>query len=194
MNSADLKRAKKEVRRSVLEIRDASTPQERAAHADVVAARCLELPEVLAARVVMAFWAFGSELPTMPIIQALMSAGLQVALPRIVDADLEVREWLPGDPMTQTPFGALEPTGGRVVAPMDVDVVLTPAVAFDRSGRRVGYGGGFYDRFFTRTLAARVGVGMASQVVDHDLPGGPFDLRVHAILTQDELIRTGDAR
>lgn len=191
MNSADLKRAKKDVRRRVLEIRDASTPEERAADADVVAARCLDLPELVVAKVVMAFWTFGSELPTMPVIEALLAAGVGVALPRIVDGDLEVRAWGPGDPMTQARFGALEPAGGRIVPPKDVDVVLTPAVAFDRSGRRVGYGGGFYDRFFPKTNAARIGVAMALQVLDHDLPAGPFDLLVHAIVTPDEVIRTG---
>jgi 5-formyltetrahydrofolate cyclo-ligase len=193
VNSADLKRAKKDVRRRVLEIRAASTPEERAANADVVAARCLDLPEVAAAKVVMAFWTFGSELPTMPVIEALLAAGVQVALPRIVDGDLEVRTWEPGDLMTQARFGALEPAGGTIVAPGDVDVVFTPAVAFDRSGRRVGYGGGFYDRFFPKTDAVRVGLAMALQVLDEDLPAGPFDLVVQAIVTEHEVIRANAA-
>jgi len=193
VNSADLKRAKKDVRRRVLEIRDASTPEERAAGADVVAARCQDLPELMAANVVMVFWPFGSELPTMPIIETLLAAGVEVALPRIVEGDLEVRAWQPGDPMTQARFGAFEPAEGRIVPPMDVDAVLTPAVAFDRSGRRVGYGGGFYDRFFLKTNAARVGVALALQVLDEDLPAGPFDLSVQAIVTEREIIRPGAA-
>lgn len=193
MNSADLKKAKKDVRTRVLEIRDASTPQERAARADAVAARCADLTEVAAAKVVMAFWTFGSELPTIPVIEALLAAGVEVALPRIVERDLEVRVWRPGDLMTPTPFGALEPAEGRIVPPMDVDVVLTPAVAFDRTGRRVGYGGGFYDRFFPKTKAARIGVAMALQVLDQDLPAGAFDLRVQAIVTEEEVIRTDAA-
>ena len=193
MNSADLKRAKREVRRRVLQMRDASTAEERAANADVVAARCQDLPELMAANVVMAFWSFGSELPTMPIIEALLAAGVEVALPRIVDGDMQVRAWRPGDPMTQARFGALEPTEGRIVAPADVDAVLTPSVAFDRSGRRVGYGGGFYDRFFTKTDAARVGAALALQVLAEDLPTGPFDLSVQAIVTEHEIIRPGAA-
>ncbi len=159
--------------------------------AAAIAAQCLELPDIAAARVVMAFWSFGSEVPTLPIIEALIAAGKEVALPRIADGDLQVRGWAPGDPMTEASFGALEPAGGRLVPPGEVDVVLTPAVAFDRGGRRIGYGGGFYDRFFPKTNAVRVGVAMALQVVDEALPAGHFDLAVQFVVTEDELIRTG---
>jgi 5-formyltetrahydrofolate cyclo-ligase len=191
VSGPELKKAKKEVRRRILELRDALPPEARELAARAVAARCIELPEVASAAIVMTFWTFGSELPTMPLIEALLGAGEQVALPRIVDGDIEVRTWRPGDPMTQTRFGALEPAAGILVAPADVDVVLTPAVAFDRRGRRVGYGGGFYDRFFLSTDATRIGVGFALQVVEDDLPAGAFDLRVEAIVTQDEVIRVG---
>jgi 5-formyltetrahydrofolate cyclo-ligase len=189
VNSAELKKAKKEVRRRVLELRDALTAEERAAKAEAVAARCLDLPEVTSAGVVMAFWTFGSELPTMPLIEALLAGSHEVALPRIVDGNLQVRTWRPGEPMTPTRFGALEPSGGRTVPANQVGAVLTPAVAFDRSGHRVGYGGGFYDRFFPKTDADRIGVGFSLQVVAEDLPGGGFDLPVHVVVTEDEVIR-----
>ena len=191
MSSAELKKAKRSVRRAVLDLRDATSPEERAVKAAAIAALCLELPDIAAARVVMAFWSFGSEVPTLPIIEALIAAGKEVALPRIADGDLQVRGWAPGDPMTEAPFGALEPAGGRLVPPGELDVVLTPAVAFDRGGRRIGYGGGFYDRFFPKTNAVRVGVAMALQVVDEALPAGHFDLPVQFVVTEDELIRTG---
>ncbi len=193
MSSAELKKAKRSVRRRVLDLRDATSPGERAVKAAAIAALCLELPDISAARVVMAFWSFGSEVPTLPIIEALIAAGKEVALPRIADGDLQVRSWAPGDPMTEAPFGALEPAGGGLVPPVEVDIVLTPAVAFDRGGRRIGYGGGFYDRFFPKTNAVRVGVAMALQVVDEALPAGHFDLPVQFVVTEDEVIRTGAA-
>ena len=152
----------------MLERRDALTPQERARLGALVTDRVLALPEVAAAGTVMAFWAFGSELPTMPLIEELTSCGVRVALPRIVDGDLEPRTWRPGEPTTTTPFGALEPADGEALDPAEVDVIVTPAVAFDRAGRRVGYGGGFYDRFFPRARsgALRVGAAFGVQLVD----------------------------
>jgi 5-formyltetrahydrofolate cyclo-ligase len=193
MNSSQLKRAKRSVRRRVLEARDALDPAERAVRSAMITARCLELPEMATAVAVMAFWSFGSEVDTGPLLERLHELGTRLALPRIVDGDLEPRSWEPGDSTTTTSFGAREPADGNEVSPTEIDVVITPGVVFDRSGRRVGYGGGFYDRFLHRTRddCIRVGVAFDVQVLpDGDvLPGGTFDLCVDAIVTDTELIR-----
>ncbi len=191
MNSTELKRAKRRVRNEVLAVRDAVPPQRRRAMAERVADRFMALPEVVEARIVMAFWSFGSELPTMPLIERLLGAGVGVALPRIDDGELQARTWAPGEPMTETTFGAREPAAGAMIDLEAIDVVATPAVAFDRTGRRVGYGGGFYDRFFPRTRgdALRAGVGLGVQLLDEALPGGPFDLRVDVVVTESETVR-----
>jgi 5-formyltetrahydrofolate cyclo-ligase len=193
MNSSQLKRAKRAVRRRVLQARDAIDPSERARRSVLIAARCLELPEVATASAVMAFWSFGSEVDTGPLLERLHQRGTRLALPRIADGDLEPRTWEPGDPTTTTSFGAREPADGDEISPHEIDVVITPAVVFDRLGRRVGYGGGFYDRFLPRTRddCVRVGPAFDVQVLAEGdtLPGGAFDLRVDAIVTDMELIR-----
>jgi len=191
VNAAALKRAKRDVRRRVLAARDALPADDLAAAATAIARRVLELPELREVRTAMAFSSFGSEVPMEPLIGALVDRGITVALPRIVDGDLQARSFRPGDTTTPTSFGAQEPVGGDPVDPLQLDAVLTPAVAFDRHGRRIGYGGGFYDRLFTRVRAdaARIGVAMTVQVLDEDLPAGAFDLRVHVIVTPDETIR-----
>jgi 5-formyltetrahydrofolate cyclo-ligase len=191
VRSQDLKRAKREVRRRVLATRDATDAVARAAEADAVTVRLLALPELERARVVLVFWSFGSELPTEPLVRALDDRGATTALPAIVDGDLEARVYRPGDPTTETSFGAREPADGRRLDPTELDVIVTPAVAFDRTGRRVGYGGGFYDRFLPRTRpdAFRVGIGSTVQLLDDDLPAGAFDLRVDAVVTPTELVR-----
>jgi 5-formyltetrahydrofolate cyclo-ligase len=193
MNSSQLKRAKRAVRRRVLEARDAIDPAERARCSAMIAARCLELPEVATADAVMGFWSFGSEVDTGPLLERLHARGTRLALPRIADGDLQPRRWEPGDPTTTTSFGAREPADGDEISAREIDVVITPAVVFDRWGRRVGYGGGFYDRFLRRTRGDCVRVGPAFDVqvlADGDtLPGGAFDLRVDAIVTDTELIR-----
>jgi 5-formyltetrahydrofolate cyclo-ligase len=191
VNSGQLKRAKRRVRGEVLARRDALDPAERARLGVLVAERVRALPEIGAARVVMAFWSFGSELPTRPLIERFVADGIVVALPRIEGAELAPRAWRPGEPTTPTSFGAREPAGGAAIAPTDVDVVVTPAVAFDRAGRRVGYGGGFYDRFLPTTRAGTLwlGAGFGLQLVEEDLPAGAFDLRVHAIVTEAETVQ-----
>jgi len=191
VTSDALKRAKREVRRRVLARRDAIDPEVRERAAARVTERVLALPEVAAATTVLAFSSFGSELPMLPLIGALVERGVRVGLPVITGTDIVARAWRPGDPTVETSFGALEPADGAPIEPSAIDVTLTPAVAVDRTGRRVGYGGGFYDRFLpqTRSDAVRVAVVLPVQLVDEDLPAGAFDLRVDAIVTPNEVIR-----
>ncbi|HEY7478359.1 MAG TPA: 5-formyltetrahydrofolate cyclo-ligase [Actinomycetota bacterium] len=191
MRSQDLKRAKRAVRAEVLGARDAVPPAERSERGATIARRFLDLPEVRDARAVFLFWSFGSEVPTEPVWEALVERGVTVALPRIRGSELEARSFRPGDPLAPTAFGAMEPEGGSILAPEELDVVTTPGVAFDTSGRRVGYGGGFYDRFLPRTRpdAPSIAIAFDLQVVAGPLPAGGFDRRVAVIVTESRTIR-----
>jgi 5-formyltetrahydrofolate cyclo-ligase len=195
VNSAALKRAKREVRRRVLAERDALTPDERTHLAHLIGERFLGLPEVETAEVVMAFWSFGSELPTAALLEELDRRGKTVGLPRIVEGELEVRSYRPGDRVSETAFGAFEPVDGRVLDAPEIDVVAVPAVAFDRGGRRVGYGGGYYDRFLPRTRATHVGIGFGLQLLPagQELPAGHFDRPVDVVVTDRETVRSRSA-
>jgi 5-formyltetrahydrofolate cyclo-ligase len=185
-----LKQAKRAQRRRILEVRDAIDPSERAERSARIASRLGSLPEVARAATVMAFWSFGSEVHTEPLIRTLHEAGTRVALPRIEGRDIVAITYAPGDPVVPTGFGAMEPTAGEVVEPGEVDLVIVPGVAFDRSGGRVGYGGGFYDRFLLRTPpdATAIAIVFADQIVE-TVPAGAADRAVDAIVTEDEVIR-----
>ena len=189
MKSSELKRAKRQTRRAVLEARDAVAVDAREERGERVVERFLDLPEVRRARTVLLFWTFGSEVPTGALIRRLHERGVVVGLPRIEGADLVPVSYVPGDPTRPASFGAEEPAGGAPLDPSEIDVVAVPGVAFDRGGRRIGYGGGFYDRFLRGLPAFRVAVVFGLQVVDEVLPAGRFDLPVHAIVTEDETIR-----
>jgi 5-formyltetrahydrofolate cyclo-ligase len=194
--SEQLKRAKRSLRREVRALRDAlaSEQRERAAAAiqDGVLA---EIARVGTPATVMAFWSFGSEVPTGPLIERLSLRGDRIALPRIIDGELEARLYRPGDPVTETSFGAREPEGGSVLDPGNIDVVLTPGLAFDHRGYRVGYGKGYYDRFLARTgpRTTRMALCFALQVVEA-VPAASFDLPVDVIVTEEETIDCADAR
>jgi 5-formyltetrahydrofolate cyclo-ligase len=191
MSANDLRKAKREVRRDVLARRDALAADERERRGRAAIERFLELAEVRDARTVMAFWSFGSELGTEPLLERLHARGQRIVLPRVGDGALEPRVYVPGDALEITSFGALEPADGERIDANAIDALAVPAVAFDRTGMRVGYGGGFYDRFLatTRRDAARIGIAFDVQIVDGLLPAGAFDLRVDAIVTESTTIR-----
>lgn len=177
-----------------MERRDLLSEDERSAKSQRIVERVLALPEVGAAGTVMAFWSFGSEVQTSALIALLHEAGKRVVLPRVAVGEIAAIAYAPGDPVAATSFGAKEPVGADVVPSEDVDVVIVPGVAFDRHGGRVGYGGGFYDRLFSRAPAVpAIAVAFAVQLVD-EVPQGRSDSRVDAIVTEDEVIRPAHDR
>ena len=153
----------------------------------------MALPEVARATTVMAFWSFGSELPTAPLIAGLHDRGVVVALPRIVDGELEARSYRPGDAMSDTTFGAREPAGGSLVDPPEIDMIVVPAVAFDRECRA-----GRLRRWVlrpvpaedpARCVAGRRRIRPAAVAPGRALPAGHFDLRVDLVVTESETLR-----
>lgn len=69
----------------------------------------------------------------------------------------------------------------------NVDLIITPGLAFDGEGYRMGYGGGYYDRFFATHDGYRLGVGFHDQFVDR-LPRGEYDLPVDAFLSEEDYL------
>ena len=189
MKSSELKRAKRRTRRAVLDDRDAVPAKLREERGERVVERFLGLPEVQRAKTVMLFSHFGSEVPTGSLLRRLHERGVVIALPRIEEGHLVPVGYAPGDPTSTTSFGAQEPVDGTPLDPASIDVVAVPGVAFDRGGRRVGYGGGYYDRFLRELPAFTVAVAFDLQVVEDAVPAGRFDLPVQAIVTEEETIR-----
>jgi len=185
-----LKQAKRALRREVLAERDALASHDRTARSEAIAERFLDLTEVADAGTALAFWSFGSEVETAPLIARLRSRGTTVALPRIEGNDVVPVVATPGARMSATSFGAMEPAEGRVLDVAELDLVVVPGVAFDRSCGRVGYGGGYYDRLLgeRRAGAAAIAIAFGLQIVDR-VPSGAVDRRLDGVVTETEVIR-----
>ena len=185
-----LKQAKRALRRAVLAERDAAPEDDRSTRSKAITDRFLGLPETAGAETVIAFWSFGSEVDTGPLIALLRSEGKTVALPRIERGNVVPIVTAPGAPMSETSFGAMEPAEGRTVDVAELDLIVVPGVAFDRSCGRVGYGGGFYDRLLERRRVgvAAIAIAFALQIVDR-VPTGAIDRRIDGVVTELEVIR-----
>lgn len=188
-SSGELKRAKRALRRDVLERRDALAPEERGRRSRAIAERVAALPELAGAMLLLLYWPMGSEVDPRPILD-LLPTGLSFALPRVVGSDVVPVAYAPGDPLASSRLGPQEPVLGVGLAPVSIDAVIVPGVAFDRRGERLGYGGGFYDRFAARLRpgAPRIGLAFALQIAP-EVPTGGSDVGVDVVVTEDEVIR-----
>jgi 5-formyltetrahydrofolate cyclo-ligase len=159
----------------------------------------LGAPEVLARepRLIAGYRALGGEIDPEPLLMRLVAAGLPLCLPVAAERSEEglwFRLWRPQEPLVRGPFGAQEPAAA---APLVVpDLVLTPLLAFDRRGGRLGRGGGYYDRTLERLGAAgvwAVGLAFAEQEVE-DVPLEPHDIRLDGVLTEQGAVALTEER
>ncbi|WP_183254387.1 5-formyltetrahydrofolate cyclo-ligase [Brevundimonas basaltis] len=126
----------------------------------------------------------GSELDPTPLARRLAYEGYDLCLPVVVElnAPMIFRRWLLDQPLEPDLVGVPAPPPlAEIVTP---ELILTPLLAFDGAGGRLGQGGGYYDRTFVALPDAhRIGFAYAGQEVEH-LPLEPHDIRLHGVLTE----------
>lgn len=128
--------------------------------------------------------AVGSELDTDALAQALAASGRTLCLPVVLERDAAMifRLWSPGDPLEMDVAGC--PAPFPLAATVIPDLIITPLLAFDDFGARLGQGGGFYDRTFAaRPDAIRIGFAYDGQRLE-DIPMDAHDQRLHGVLTE----------
>jgi 5-formyltetrahydrofolate cyclo-ligase len=165
-------------RRSLLEVGEA---------ARAIAEHVLGLPEVRRAATVAAYVSIGQEPGTGPLIDRLHEDGRHVLLPVVLpDLDLDWARYAGPDALVPARMGLLEPAGPTlgVDAIAGADVVLVPGLAVDRTGLRLGRGGGCYDRALARVPGGTPVCALLfdDEVIDR-VPAAPHDRRVNAVAT-----------
>ena len=181
--------SKDDLRAAALARRDALSGDHRATAAQAIAARGLPVA-VTPGLVVSGYSPIRSELDPIPLMRALAAQGALLALPVITarDRPLNFRAWSPGDALARGPLGILEPL--PEAAEIIPDIVLVPLAAFDRSGHRIGYGAGHYDRSLAPLRAAKkiaaIGVAFAAQEIDA-VPAQPHDVALDYVLTETQM-------
>lgn len=186
---------KKQLRREAIKRRNSLSPLQVAEKSASIINRLLVLDEYLNARRIMVYLDFRNEVRTGDLVAGAMADAKNIAVPVTDRAKVSLTPSLiinfPGD-LQPGPWGILEPKPQalRPLDPAELDVVITPGVAFDLSGYRIGYGRGYYDRFLRRTGAGAIFIGLAYdfQVLPDIFPG-PHDIPVHIIITEDRIIR-----
>ena len=167
----------------------AAIPQEELTRSDdALFARFLALPQVQQAKTIFAFWGIpGKEPETARMIQTLVSQGKRVGLPRMLPGHLmEIRQYMPDRPMVSVSFGISEPDLTCPILTQDeIDLILVPAVCYDKAGYRLGFGGGYYDRWLEHFNGFRVGM-CRNAVLQDKVPTEPHDSRVDLLLTETE--------
>jgi len=181
--------SKSEIRKRLLGLRNSLSTGKITAGSGEIVARLMRIEAIRKASTLMVYLSFGSEVMTDDLIRWGWAAGKRIVVPLCRP---EGRLLTPCridsfDDLETGHYGIREPKAERllVVPPGEIDAVLVPAVAFDRRGYRVGYGGGYYDRFLPGCpQAAKIGAAFACQIVP-EVPVDRYDVKVERIVTEE---------
>lgn len=184
------------LRKQLLQERKALSPDVVTGKSKLIMAQALTMKEYLQAETVMTYLDFRNEVQTGALAEHSLAAGKRVVIPV---TDIKRHLLLPSR-LTNYPgdlqpghWGILEPKPDclRPVEPTEIDLIFVPGVAFDLNGYRLGYGGGYYDRFLTRTGPHAVFVGLAFEMqVRQQVYPEAHDVPVHYLITEKRLLRT----
>ena len=143
------------------------------------------MKEFLAARNIMMYCSVEKEPDTHKIAKAALSMGKTVAFPfcsrggimhaRVVSSLDELRPAMLGIPAP--------PDTAKVIEPEELNLIIVPALAYDRAGYRIGYGGGYYDRYLCGLPAFTVGMTRELLIKD-EIPREPHDIAVNCVATE----------
>lgn len=171
---------KSDIRKKINSMRRMLSEAERLSAATDVFDRLEKTAAFLMADKVLMYHSLPDELSTHQFLRK-WGARKHFFLPRVNGVNLDI---LPYEE-TRLELGSFhieEPTGCDTVDPSEIELIIVPAVAYDRKGNRLGRGKGFYDRLLAEARATKIGVGYEFQLID-ELPAEPHDVPMDVIIT-----------
>jgi len=179
---------KNELRQRVLDARFRLLPEERKAKSREIEKRLFGLPEFQAARTVMFFASFRSEVETHHMVRRALAEGKRVVLPKVKGKELALfrikdfdKDAAPGA------WDIPEPSNGTPVKLRDIDIIMVPGAVFDEKGNRLGYGAGFYDKLLAPYKGMTVALAFELQIVEN-VPAAAHDVPMKKIVTEKRII------
>jgi 5-formyltetrahydrofolate cyclo-ligase len=201
MPEASLVEQKRALRQLMRARREGLGPAERVLASRQAAGLLATVPEFQMAKVFAAFVPTRGEIDLSPAIEERVGAGARLVLPRVFPDPPRMRFFAvtAETPLRPGSYGILEPPADAPeVAAAELDLLLVPGLAFDADGRRLGYGGGYYDETARRLRGAAlnpgrgflVGVGFDFQVIP-SCPAGEADVAIDCVVTDARVVRRG---
>lgn len=178
---------KKLIRDRILEIRDNISIDERKKYDEEIFNKVIESKYYKEANSIFIFVSYKTEVDTHKIIKKSLEDGKIVCVPKVISKKdgmygaviNKFSDLKPGK------YGILEPGEENVkILEKDIDLVLVPGAVFDKEGGRIGYGGGFYDRFLVkiRKNVSKIAIAYNAQIIDK-VPMGELDVRIDGIIS-----------
>lgn len=178
---------KKDIRNRILEVRGQLTQKDWDNKSQQICRRVVTHPLFLAAEEIYCYISFHHEVDTREIIQTAWQQGKRVAAPKVDGKEMEFFYVTSPADLKAGYCNIMEPVTQEKADASDA-LVIMPGAAFDRECQRIGYGGGFYDKYLERhPRYSRLALAFDLQITDY-IPADTYDIKPEVIITESETI------
>ncbi len=189
MDFGKMRELKNSIRQILRNRKDSIGPEDRLEKSDLICRHLMK--QIRDGETVMVYTSKDKEVNTADLISTLIERGNPVVVPVIVKEDVSLRlSYLRSlSILVPSTFGVPEPVGNEIPATYgDIDLIILPMLGFDRTGRRIGYGAGYYDRFLAKNQQLRkIGIAFACQEYEN-LPADEYDITMDSIITEEGIV------
>lgn len=172
---------KSEIRRNIKRLRMMLSEMEKEEAASEVFAQLEKTAAFMMAQNILMYHSLPDELSTISFLKKWKDRK-NFFLPRVNGVNLDLLPYIESE-LERGAFDIEEPQGSELANVEDIDLMIIPAVAFDRRGNRLGRGKGFYDRLLATSRATKIGVGYEFQLIE-ELPSEKHDVPMDMVITQ----------
>ena len=183
----DIQEQKREIRRKIRTLKGEQTQAERDSASSIIANKLLQLEAISSSRTILLYHSLPDEVLTTNLIRYLYSAdggSKRIIFPVVEGEYLTLKEYN-SEELESGYRNIMEPSGGKEIAPSEIELAVIPGVAFDANCNRMGRGKGFYDKLLPYLKCHKVGLGYGFQIVEQ-IPCCPHDIPLDMVITESE--------
>lgn len=184
-----IKSNKKNIRKSIIAKRDLKK-EENSLKDSKIFNNLISLNSYKRAKKVFIYIGFGSEINTKGLIEIMLKEGKEVFVPKVLEEEMIALKITSLNNLIESKFKILEPVGEKSdIDGEEFDLIIMPGVAFDRSGNRIGYGKGYYDKYLkdVKSDIKKIALAYELQLIE-EIETEEHDLKVDSIITENEII------
>lgn len=176
---------KKDIRKNILLLREGLSKEESKEKSEKICRKLYEMESLRQAEIIYGYMPIRNEVDIVPLLKKLLKEGKRLALPRVSGDRMDFYEINSLQDVVEGSFHVLEPK--EYCRKMEAaGLVLIPGVAFDKKGGRIGYGKGYYDKYFAahNQKLQKIGIGYTIQIVD-TIPTTSLDIPLDGLVSEE---------
>ena len=187
---------KKEFRKKIIELRKGKDKDFIKSNSDIITQKLLDLDYIKNAKTIMLYLDFNNEVMTNDLVIKLINLGKKIASPVTILSEKKLIPYQITDLKNEVQYSTYnirepKPECCSIVDINDIDVIIVPAVAYDKDCYRLGYGGGFYDRFLKNINSNTITIGVAFDLQVFDkIPKEAHDAQLDYIMTESRILKS----